>query len=216
MTDHRKGPTCKLGFTSMRRLTHAVPILLGLASLSPRAWADSPDAFVHIQCMTAINRLEVGTFMTWNVCTDDKCTRAAPLAKQGIYPLSEFIAQHAKRPAECDLGGGQKAVLSIADHWPGKTSPGMQFDVTVNGKKIVSEQRYDSDDENMELQIQAFPPSGEPNDAGSVSSSLCLFEGQTPLALADSTSCTRAQFDFGKNAKQEPPEKAEYEQTTAK
>jgi hypothetical protein len=126
----------------LRVVLRATFVLAGLIFLSQGAWADAPYSFIRIQCMGAINRLEVSTFITWNVC-DVGCSQAAPLARQGIYELRKFIQQYSKHPFECDLGAGQKAVVSILDHWPGRDLPGMEFDVSVDDRRVVPPQRLD-------------------------------------------------------------------------
>src|ERR1700753_1351240 len=86
---------CRMSLSiSMRRILRAILIVSGLTFLLPSAWADSPSSFILVQCMGSINRLEISTFMTWNVCDD--CERAATLVKQGLYELGDFIQRYSK------------------------------------------------------------------------------------------------------------------------
>ena len=197
----------------LRVVLRATFVLAGLIFLSQGAWADAPYSFIRIQCMGAINRLEVSTFITWNVC-DVGCSQAAPLARQGIYELRKFIQQYSKHPFECDLGAGQKAVVSILDHWPGRDLPGMEFDVSVDDRRVVPPQRLDGEAE-IDLQVQAFlgknDASGRPINPASVSTNLCFLNGRDPLALPDSMRCERTWVGAGEGWTKDEADSAQYE-----
>jgi hypothetical protein len=184
-------------------------MVAGLIFLLPSARADSPSSFILVQCMSSIDRLEINTFMTWSVC--DGCERTATLVKQGIYELGDFIQRYSKRPFECDLGAGQKAVVSILDHWPGKVLPGMRFDVKINGRQVVLPQRLNGDDDELDLQVQAFPASAQPIEPASVSTNLCRLEARDPLSLPRSIRCERALVNLGEGTPTDQTESAEYE-----
>ncbi|MGF6239778.1 hypothetical protein P3T42_001510 [Paraburkholderia sp. GAS38] len=195
-----------------RCILRAILALATLTFLQQGAWADVPVSFIRIQCLGAINRLEVSTFMTWNVC-DASCPKTASLEKQGIYELSDFIRRYSKQPFECDLGLGQKAVLAVLEYWPGKALPGMEFEVTINGKPIVQPKRLDGDAE-LELQVQAFPSyadgSGRQVSPASVSTNLCFLTDRSPLSLPGSMSCERYLVDTDEGWKKEQADSAEY------
>jgi hypothetical protein len=197
----------------MRSVARVIFMLAGLMLLSQGAWADAPNSFIRIQCMSAINRLEVSTFMTWNVC-DAGCSQATSLARQGIYELREFIQRYSTHPFECDLGAGQKAVVSILGHWPGKALPGMEFDVRINDREVVPRQRLDGETE-LDLQVQAFPDSddawGRRISPASVSTNLCFLDGRDPLALPGSMRCERTWVGSGKGRVKDWAERAQYE-----
>jgi hypothetical protein len=200
-------------YKQTRSVLRAAFILVGLLFLSQGARADTPYSFIRIQCMGAINRLEVSTFITWNVC-DTGCSQAAPLARQGIYELRKFIQQYSKHPFECDLGAGQTAVVSILDHWPGRALPGMEFDISINGRRVVPPQRLDGEDE-LDLQVQAFlgdnDAAGRPINPASVSSNLCFLDGRNPLALPGSMRCMRTWVGSGEGWTNDQADSAQYE-----
>jgi hypothetical protein len=195
------------------RVLQATLTLAALLVFSQTARADSPDGFIRIQCLSTLNRLEVGTFMTWNVCGAG-CPQVRTLAKQGIYEIRAFIQRHSKQSFECDLGSGQKAVMSILDHWPGASLPGMDIDVSVNGRQVVPPQRVNEDTE-LNLQIQLFP---EHTDAWtqffkptSVSTNLCFLDGRDTLTLPRSMRCESKSVDLGPGGTGDRAESAHYE-----
>lgn len=165
---------------SMKILT-AVAIIT--ASFSSLAEADQLYVFVRLQCIPALHHLEVDTFKAWNVCNDG-CPEPGRLVSEGIYEQQHFIDKFLKKPYSCDLGTGQKAVLTILNHFPGRGIPVMTFDVKVEGTEVTPPERSDGE-EDLDIQIAAIPRPSDPSG-----------KAATVPAEVDANSCWASKIQF--------------------
>ncbi len=179
----------------MKSVLRVILVLGGLASLMQAAWADSPDSFIRIQCMSAINRLEIATFMTWNVCNDG-CTVAAPLASQGVYEMRDFLNRYLHKPLVCDLGVGQKALVSIVDHSTDRIGgPRMTLDVSVGAAHLAATVSSDMTNGALDLVVQAFAAYAPQHMPVTIATSLCTLVNRNPITLPDEMTCHKVEMD---------------------
>ena len=168
-------------------MRHSLKILIAVgiitASFSSIVKADALYVFVRIQCIPALNRLNVDTFKAWNVCNSG-CPEPGRLAKEGIYEQQDFIDRFLKKPYECDLGTGQKAILTILNHFPGRGIPVMTFDVKVEGTEVTPPERSDGD-EDLDIQIAAISRPSDPSG-----------KAATAPAEVDANSCSASRTQF--------------------
>jgi hypothetical protein len=180
---------------SMKSVLRVILVLGGLASLMQAARADGPDSFIRIQCMSAINRLEIGTFMTWNVCNDG-CRVAAPLASQGVYQMRDFLNRYLHKPFVCDLGLGQKAVVSIVDHGTDRIDgPRMTLDVAVGAAHVAATVSSDGSNGDLDLVVQEFAAYAPSRFPATVATNLCTLVNRNPITLPDEMTCHKVEMD---------------------